>query len=165
MKNRLKASVYFNGDFYEFVTMSQGMLAYADPQCSPEFLSPDVSDERLGSTLRMALAASKHVSIAEFQEIFKSGIVQKLAKEREVSVLQQYGYKNRKSLFKFMNCCWVTAQDGEIEIKPTHHKSIDGYSGISNDGPEILVVAADINDSELGAALREGFSRCTSAIS
>ena len=164
MKNTSRASVYFNGDLYQFITMSQGMLDYAEPEATPQILSSASTDTQLGAALRFALSKSRQVTVAEFQEIFKSGLIQKIAKEREVSVMQQYGYKTRKALMKRMDCCWVTGQGEKIEIKPTHHKNIDGYSGISNDGPEILVVAADITDSQLGAALREGFSRCTSAI-
>ncbi len=114
--------------------------------------------------MRLALSKSKRVTTAEFQEIFKSGLVQKISKERDAAIMQRYGYKTRKSLLRKMACCWITADDEKIEIKPTHHKNIDGYSGISNDGPEIIFVAANISDEQLGVALREGFSRCTSAV-
>ena len=102
--------------------------------------------------------------MAEFQEIFKSGIVQKIAKEREIELMQQYGYKTRKALMRKMACCWIRADNDKIEIMPSHHKNIDGYTAISNDGAEILFVDRHISDEQLGAALREGFARCTSAV-
>lgn len=140
------------------------MLNYDDPEVAAQILPSTSTDPELGAALKLALSKSKHTSVAEFQEIFKSGIVQKIAKDREIGLMQQYGYKTRRALMRKMACCWITADDNKIEIKPTHHKNIDSYSGISNDGPEILFVDPHISDEQLGAALREGFARCTSAV-
>ena len=63
-----------------------------------------------------------------------------------------------------MDCCWIKLQDGIVEIQPTHHKKLDSYSGISNDGPEIQHLSEGISDADFGAAIKEGFSRCTSAV-
>ena len=164
MENTSRATVYFNDDLYQFITMSQGMLDFADPDVSPQILMPTATAAELGSALRLALSKSRHVTVPEFREILKSGIVQKNAKERQALIMQQYGYKNRKAMMRKMACCWITADSAKIEIKPTHHKNIDGYSGISNDGPEILYIDTNSTDEELGAALKEGFSRCTSAV-
>ncbi|MCA1325553.1 contact-dependent growth inhibition system immunity protein [Herbaspirillum sp. alder98] len=164
MRNTSKATVYFNGDLYQVITTSQGMLSYDDPEVAAQILPSTSTDPELGAALKSALAKSKQTPVAQFQEIFKSGIVQKIAKEREIGLMQQYGYKTRKALMRKMACCWITADDDRIEIKPTHHKNIGGYSGISNDGPEILFVDRRINDEQLGASLREGFARCTSAV-
>jgi hypothetical protein len=164
LKNTSRATVYFNGNLYQFITMSQGMLDFAEPDVSPQILMPTATAAELGSALRLALSRSRNVSVPELQEILKSGIVQKNAKERQALLMQQYGYKNRKAMMRKMACCWITANSGNIEIKPTHHKNIDGYSGISNDGPEILYVDTNSSDAELGAALMEGFARCTSAV-
>lgn len=159
-----RATVFFNQDFFYLCTMSQGMLAYAEPSAPPYYLPPDVDDATLGRTLRAALAASKLVSVDEFQKIFHSGVVQRVGEEHDALAMKQYGYKTKRAMYRKMNCCWLSVSGGQIEIKPTHHKSTDGYSGISNDGPEILHLPISITDAELGAALREGFSRCTSAI-
>lgn len=164
MENTLRATVYFNGDLYKLITMAQGMLDFGDPDIPHQILAPTVDDTELGCALRLALTKSRQVSLSEFQTIFKSGIVQKVSKEREAALMEQFGYKSRKALMKKMACCWITADSENIEIKPTHRKTMDGYSGISNDGPEIVVIKAGSSDEQLGAALREGFSRCTSAV-
>lgn len=159
-----KATVYFNQDYFELCTMSQGMLAYAEPSASPHYLPPDVDDATLGRTLRIALAASKRVSVEEFQKIFQSGVVQQLGKDRDAWAMKQYGYKTKRAMYRKMNCCWISVSDGQIEVAPAHHKTIDGYTANKTDGPFPLYVAETVSDAELGAALREGFMRCTSAI-
>ncbi|ADJ66149.1 CdiI family contact-dependent growth inhibition immunity protein [Herbaspirillum seropedicae] len=164
MEDAFRATVYFNGDLYQIITMAQGMLDFADPDLSPQILMPTTTDAELGGALRLALSKSRQVTVPEFQEILKSGIVQKNAKERQALIMQRHGYKNRKAMMRKMACCWITADKAKIEIKPTHHKNIDGYSGISNDGPEIIFISTNSGDAELGAALKEGFSRCTSAV-
>ena len=144
--------------------MSQGMLDYAEPDTPPHYLPPDVDDATLGKTLRIALAASKTVSMPEFQKIFHSGVVQKLSEERNAWAMQYYGYKTKRAMLRKMNCCSVKTYASVIEIKPWHHKTLDGYSGISNDGPEILHLPITVTDAELGGAIREGFKRCTSSV-
>jgi hypothetical protein len=161
-KSIADANVSYNGDFFEFITMSRGMLGYADPDVPTQVLEPDAADEELGRAARQALAGSKRISVSDFQILFKSGEVQKKQKEREAAIVKRYGYKSRRTMFLNMMCCDVSMYDDGIQIKPLHHNSIDGYSGISQDGPEILRLPSTASDLEVGAALREGFRRCTS---
>ena len=156
-------SVTLNADFFCITTMSQGMLNYLEPDVQPHYLAPSVDDSTLGKTLRTALAASKRVSVEEFQAIFHSGVIQKLGDERMRAVMQKYGYKTKRAMYKNMDKCSVDLGDGKIVIQPMHHKSIDGYSATTS-GPESLVVDAAISDAELGAALRDAFKRCTSSV-
>lgn len=165
MQKKMEASaeVGFNGSFFDVISVSIGMINYPEPSAPPYYLDPDVDDATLGATLRFALAASKRVSVEEFQKIFHSGVIQKLGEDREKAVMQKYGYKTKRTLYKNMRCCWISVADGKIEIKPTHQKSLDSYTGISKDGPEIQHLPITVSDAELGAALREGFKHCTSA--
>jgi hypothetical protein len=157
------ATVYLTELFFELVTMSQGMLRYGEPSAPLHHLPPNASDTALGATLRIALSASKRVSVEDFQKIFHSGIIQKTGEDRTKSTMQKYGYKTKRALYKNMMCCWISVLDGKIEIAPSHHKSLDSYTA-TQDGPEPLFLDASISDAELGAALREGFKRCTSAV-
>jgi len=154
------ANIFFNGSFYRIKTMSRGMLEYGEPDAPPHYLPPDADDVTLGRTMREALSGSKNVCVEEFQKIFHSGVVQQLQKEQDAWAMQRYGYKTKRAMYLRMDCCWINVADGQIEIKPTLHKGLDSYSGISNDGPEIQHVSVAISDAELGAALREGFKRC-----
>jgi hypothetical protein len=161
-KSIADASVLYNGDFFRVITMSRGMLLYADPDMPTRLLLPAASDMELGFEVRRALSGSKRISASDFQALLKSGVVQKNKKEIEAVLTNQFSYKSRRDMFLKMKCCDVGIYSDEIQIRPQHHNSIDGYSGISQDGPEILRLAPTVSDDELGAALREGFLRCTS---
>ncbi|NSY98265.1 CdiI family contact-dependent growth inhibition immunity protein [Agrobacterium tumefaciens] len=102
------ASVEFNGDFFRFVTMSQGMLAFADPDVERQFLPSESDDTTLGQALRRSLGKSKSVSIDEFQRIFKSGQVQKVEKQNASFMMQTYGYKTMKAMLQHMKKCTVS---------------------------------------------------------
>ncbi|BCM10217.1 contact-dependent growth inhibition system immunity protein [Ralstonia nicotianae] len=163
-KPSARASVGYNGDFYVITTMSWGMLGYAEPSASPYYLDPQADDVLLGKTLREALAKSRRVEVAEFQEIFHSGIIKKIEEERDKWMMETYGYKTRRAMLKKMDSCNVAVFDDKIEIQPLHQKSLDGYTARKDTGPFPSNVPATATDAELGAALREGFKRCTSAI-
>lgn len=158
------ASVMFNGDFIEITTMSKGMMSYAEPSAAPCYLSPDADDASLGKALREAFSKSQRVEVDKFQEIFHSGIIQKVAKEREAWAMSAYGYKNKRAMFQGMDACSASLSDDKIEIQPLHQKSLDGYTARKDTGPFSLEVPVTATDPKLGAALREGFKRCTSAI-
>jgi hypothetical protein len=162
-KNDKRAGVYFNSDFFEIITFSIGMLGYAEPEAPPHYLEPDVDDAVLGATLRVALAASKRVTAEEFQNIFASGVVQELGTERAKAVMKKHGYKTKRAMYKNMDNCSVDVVDEGIKIQPMHHKSLGVYSATA-DGPQPIEIDVSVTDAELGAALREGFKRCTSAV-
>ncbi len=157
-----RADAYFNGEFLCIRTMSQGMLAYAEPGVDLHYLSTDSTDEEVGRVLRQALAATKLVTPTEFQAIYKSGVVEATNKARSAQAMATYGYKSKRAMYQNMACCWVKLAADCIEIVPTVHDSLDGYRGISKDGPEIMHLSAMAPDNVVGAALREGFRRCVS---
>jgi hypothetical protein len=164
MKKNLKmTTVFFNHNFYWLKTQAVGMIAVGDSEIDPEYLVPDVDDAILGATLRQCLQKSRHIEMSEFQRMFKAGLFNQLDEERNQAAMQKYGYKTKRAMYKNMDNCSVDLVDGKIKIQPMHHKSLDGYSA-TKDGPEPLVVDVSISNAELGAALREGFKRCTSAI-
>lgn len=144
--------------------MSQGILDYVDPDVAPHYLESGVNDAELGEALRSALRESKCVSAEDFQNLFKSGVIQNAERERVEWAMARYGYKTKRAMYKDMRCCWIKFQGGVVEIKPTFHKSMDCYTGLSNGGPGIIHVRDAVSDAELGAALREGFGRCAGAI-
>ena len=165
MKDIKRSCTFFNGSFFWLHTQAVGMIAVGDSLVEPVYLAPDVDDVVLGAMLRQCLQKSRHIEMPDFQRMFKAGVFNQLDEERNQAAMQKYGYKTKRALYKNMLCCWISLVDGRIEIKPTNHKTLDAYSGISNDGPEIQHLAVTCSDAELGAALREGFKRCTSAAS
>lgn len=164
-KPRQEIAVYRNQDFYEFQTIAIGMIGFSDPDAPSQFCGLDISDEELGRYIRRALNASRMLNMEEWQEIWrqKEKLKQK-SDEKNKALMRQYGYKNKRDLARDMNSCWITLQDGKIKIQPTHHKSLEHYTGISKDGPEIQYVPEDISDAALGVAVKEGLRRCISSV-
>lgn len=162
---KLEASVHALKDpkFFCMTTMSHGSLNFGEPNAQPIYLAPNAADDVLGKSLREALSKSRLVSAEEFQEIVKSGVIQRNAKERESWRMKNYGYGSKRELYCDMECCVVNFSDGQIEIVPTDRNSLDGMRPISNDDLATISISASVKDSELGAALREGFSRCTNS--
>jgi len=164
MKNFVaRACAFFNHDFFWIQTQSTGMIAYGEPDAAPYYLPPDIEDTALGEKLRAALNASKKVSTDEFHKIINSGVLNQRQREQEDFLMQSYGYKTRRALYKNMANCSIELSDGQIKITPMHHKSIDGYSSRKDTGPFSLYVSELEPDNKFGAALREGFKRCTSS--
>jgi CDI immunity protein len=164
--NKVKkaATAFFNGDFYCLITQSIGMIAFGDQSVAPQFLPPTVDDVTLGQTLRFCLDKSRQVDMSEFQSIVSAGKLGEADEILEKMTKQNYGYKTKRAMYKNMLCCWIMEVDGKIKIIPTHHKSLDTYSGISKEGTEILYLSVSALDTEFGESLREGFKRCTSAV-
>lgn len=156
------ASVEFNGNFYRVITMSMGALAFGDPEVERIYLAAEAADPELGAAACLAIRRGRVVSHDEFMDIFKSGLVQKVMKEREKFEMSKYGYRSRKELLLTMRSCDVNIIGGKIEVQPLHADSLDGRSANTKSGPFAVIVSADVDDSVLGAAIREGLSRCTS---
>ncbi|WP_171941276.1 contact-dependent growth inhibition system immunity protein [Herbaspirillum rubrisubalbicans] len=159
-----KAEVGFNGDFFQIIPYSISMVNYVEPSAAVCYLAADVGNDVLGRSVRLAFDESKVVSPEKFQEVFASGKIQEAARERVKAAMQKYGYKSKRELLKNMMCCWISMSETVVQIKPTHHKTIDGYAGISVNGDEILHLPSSATDEEIGNAVREGIRRCTSAI-
>ena len=140
------------------------MLSYAEPDAQPQHLDPTVDDATLRKLVRDSLVVSRRVSVEEFQTIFHSGVVQKIEKERDAWAMKHYGYKTKRAMYRNMDTCSVAIVGDQIEIQPTNQESLDEYAVGKDEGPFPLYVPATASDAELGAALREGFKRCTSAI-
>ncbi|MEY4077282.1 MAG: hypothetical protein RIQ69_1652 [Pseudomonadota bacterium] len=160
MKNVKRSCVFFNEDFFWIHTQAVGMINVGDPLVEPEYLAPDVDDAMLGATLRQCLQKSRHIEMSEFQKMFKAGVFNQLDEERNQAAMQKYGYKTKRALYKNMLCCWISMFDGKVKIAPSHQKSVESYTA-TKDGPEPFTLHGPISDAELGAALREGFKRCT----
>ena len=160
MKNVKRSCAFFNDNFFWLHTQAVGMINVGDPLVEPEYLAPYVDDAMLGATLRQCLQKSRHIEMSEFQKMFKAGVFNQLDEERGQAAMQKYGYKTKRALYKNMLCCWISMFDGKVKIAPSHQKSVDSYTA-TKDGPEPFTLHGPISDAELGAALREGFKRCT----
>lgn len=76
-------------------------------------------------------------------------------------MMDHYGYKTKRELFKKMRRCDVEERRGVITIGPNHHEKLEAWGRDKGDGIEDVVIEANCSPSEIGAALRLALSRCT----
>lgn len=164
MRNPRKlASIYKNKDFYEFQPLFVGMIGIANPNVPTLIFPADASNTQIGESAKIALSNSEILSMEEFQKLWsEQETMKRIADERYKRLSVTYGYKNKRDFLKDRSCCWLTLKNNQIEIAPTHHKALDEYSVRKDTGPYPLYVQDTISDEDLGRAIREGFTRCTS---
>lgn len=153
-----------NNEFLLVTSIIRGMIGMTDPDQDFIFNEVDISDLDLGRLIKEKLNESKEVSFEEFQAIFNSEKMKGLQKNLEEEMKKRYGYKNKKSIYKDMSFLSLEQDASFIIIAPLHQDSLGGYSGISLPDNSALEFNYDKNipDEELGKAVREALTYCTS---
>lgn len=168
------AQAICNREFFCIETYSgYGGGTNADPKGKQIFLVPEVDNDTLGSATLDALARSRLVLGApragsvyppdvEFDMSFTdyAQIAERYAAKTK-ALMERYGYKSKRALFKDMKNCYVKREGGVITICPSHHEKLESWGRTQGDGIEDVVIPADSAPAEIGAALRLAFSRCT----
>jgi hypothetical protein len=161
MNEYFAASISFNGGFYKITTMSNGGLSFVDWDEPAQYLRFNSASELLGEGVRRAVLASKKIPPAELKGILNAA--KEKAEERIEWEIREFGYKSKAALFERWIICSVQVSDEFLKIFPRHRDSLNGYKGISIDGPEILRLPLNGSDAELGDAVKEALRRCTAA--
>ena len=153
-----------NCDFILVTSHITGMLSMTNPDQDFIFNEVDISDLDLGRLIKEKLNESKEISFEEFQAIFNSEKMKGLQKRLEEEMKKRYGYKNKKSIYKDMSSFSLEQDELYITISPLHQDSLDGSTGISLPDKSALEFKYDknISDEELGKAVREALTYCTS---
>ena len=164
---------HINDDFVCVETLSGYRMIQTDPTGAHHLLSPEASDEVLGAALLDSMARSRFVldepregiwihPDAEFdRELYDPRKSQVRYESWKKSLIDRYGYKSNKALFKGMKNCGVELRDASITLTPMHHESLEGWGRTKGDGIEDVVIPANSTPAEIGAALRLALSRCT----
>ena len=158
------AFVRINKDFLLVTSFLRGMIAITDPDQDFVFNKVDITDSYFGKLVKEKLDESREVSLQEFQAIFNSEKMKGLQKRLEEEMKKRYGYKNKKSIYKDMSFLSLEQDDLYITISPLHQDSLDGSTGISLPDNSALEFKYDksISDEELGKAIRQALTYCTS---
>ena len=153
-----------NCDFILVTSLITGMLSMVNPDQDFIFNEVDISDLDLGRLIKEKLNESKEISFEEFQAIFNSEKMKGLQKNLEEEMKKHYGYKNKKSIYKDMSSLSLEQDDLCITISPLHQDSLDGSTGISlpDNSPLEFKYDKNISDEELGKAIRQALTYCTS---
>jgi hypothetical protein len=167
------ANAKSNGDFILVETFSGYTSSMRDPIGKQHFLAPDANDEELGFAVLDALAHSRFVLPAPRTDVWihpEASFDMELYDYRQTAaryaawtndLMARYGYKTKRALFKTMKSCSIESKGGVVTISPSHHEKLEGWGREHDDGIEDVVIPADNTPSEIGAALRLAFDRCT----
>ncbi|EJN27343.1 hypothetical protein PMI36_00615 [Pseudomonas sp. GM79] len=135
-------------------------------------MAPDISVQELGASVLEALAQSRFVLPEPRKEVWihpeatfdRDLYDYDLTKQRYEKwvdrVIDRYGYKNKRALFKDMKKCSVESKNGEIIIRPSFHEKLEAWSGKGINESDYVVVSSNSSPGEVGAALRLAFNRC-----
>jgi hypothetical protein len=156
-KRRLAAKS--NEKFICLLPQSGYRLAIAEPAAREYVLAPDARDDVLGEAIRSALAESRFLSLDE------ANVLRSMADSRYEewvrSLMDRYGYRTKQALFKNMQSCSIVISGDELVLSPSHHDKLDSWSRAKDDGIEDVTIPSDSSTTEIGAALRLAFGRCT----
>ena len=157
-------SVIVNNEFLLVTSIIRGMIGMTDPDQDFVFNKVDITDSYFGKLVKEKLDESREVSLQEFQAIFNSEKMKGLQKNLEEEMKKRYGYKNKKSIYKDMSFLSLEQDDLYITISPLHQDSLDGSTGISlpDNSPLEFKYDKNISNEELGKAIRQALTYCTS---
>ena len=157
-------SVIVNNEFLLVTSIIRGMIGMTDPDQDFVFNKVDITDSYFGKLVKEKLDESREVSLQEFQAIFNSEKMKGLQKNLEEEMKKRYGYKNKKSIYKDMSFLSLEQDNLYITISPLHQDSLDGSTGISlpDNSPLEFKYDKNISDEELGKAVRQALTYCTS---
>lgn len=155
------AAAKLNQDFFCIETYS-GYRSYGrDPEGAQHLLDLNANDEAIGFALQDALAKSRFLTLEQVDDFFDYQKNQPQYEAWVQALMQRYGYKTKRALFKSMMSCSIELMDEVITIRPSHHDKLEGWGREDGDGIEDVVIPANSSYEEIGAALRLAFSRCT----
>ncbi|CNE32448.1 CdiI family contact-dependent growth inhibition immunity protein [Yersinia mollaretii] len=155
------ASVYSTNEFLSIETDSGLGRVRGDPLFPPHLLRPDTDDKIIGNIILKALLDSRTLSLEEYGDFFN------LEKSKEqyaawiAMLMEKYGYKTKRALFKDMKNCSIHCINDLIIISPTHHEKLESWSGKGINESDNVVISVNESPAEIGAALRLALSRCT----
>jgi hypothetical protein len=153
-----RAAAKANDDFIDLRTLSGYRLAVLDPAGKHYHFGPDVSDVELGQAVLDALNASRFMRSDEAAALRTN--VEKLYEEWVAATIDRHRYKNRREMFRAMRSCSIERQDDIIRIIPSCHEKLEGWSGDGISPEDHVIVSGGQPVGEIGAALRQAFSRC-----
>ncbi|BBF85943.1 hypothetical protein DLM_2329 [Aquitalea magnusonii] len=125
-------------------------------------MEPDADHHTLGLTVLQALQNSRTLSNEECETTdffdLTAGKLRYQAWYQEL--MQRYGYKTKKALFKNMQLCGIHCVNGIITIIPYRHEKLEAWGGDGIEESDYVVLSTASTPEEIGAGLRLAISRC-----
>jgi hypothetical protein len=155
-----RAAALTNQDFICIETYSGRGRLGADPQAAQHLLRPDVADELLGRAVLDALKFSRFLSMDEYHTFFDPDENEARYAAWIASLMERYGYKTKRALFKNMKNCGIQSNRDTLIFSPTYHDKLEGWSGEGIAEDDLVVIPASSSPAEVGRALKEALVRC-----
>ena len=153
------AEAYENQDFINISTFSGYNRRARDPDGENLSLSKDASNEELGQAALLALSKSRQIEQSEIATFFDRDNVKQRYNNWVANLMDKYGYKTKRALFKKMMQCSIEIRDGVLTISPSIHEKLEGWGGGLPKSDDV-VLPINSSPEEIGAGLRLAFSRC-----
>ena len=155
-----EATVYFNDKYIEVISWIDGGISVFNYDFTPILLPVDISNIILGDSIKKALEANFKIPAEQVNDYLFSPIWSEKDQERQKKLMQTYGYKTKKSLFKNMRSVSITLSD-KILVSPSHQDGLD-FSFLGLEQSNDLILNKNATDEEIGVAARKAMSLCTS---
>ena len=159
---RFLVYVKSNKDFIFVETYSGFWNFLPDPEGKRYLLSHSSSDSDVGSAIVDAVSVSRQVDPQVDPEFFNvMGRVSPQYAAWVGGLMDEFGYKNKRAMFKDMKSCSVEMVAGSIVIEPSHHEKLEAWSGKGISEDDKVVIPTNSPPDQIGLALRLALSRCT----
>ena len=142
-------------------TMSGLGLVGTDPLFSSHLLSPAADARLLGVAALQALKNSRTLNDEDERIAFFDLETGKKQYQNWIATLMsQYGYKTKKSLFKDMKNCSIHCANDLITISPSRHDKLEAWSETGINESDHVLLPVGSAPEEIGAGLKLALSRC-----
>lgn len=158
--NYKRANVKSNSDFIVIDTFSGYFGSSLDPRGVQHLLVPDVNNCDLAVALLDALTHSRVAKPDEAPDLYdgRDGLAQRYRTWVQ-HLMQRYGYKTKRALFKNMKDCSVYHREGDtFTFIPSQRDALDGWTPLPED--QYVVIPSESSAADIGAALKLALSRC-----
>ena len=131
-----------------------------DPAGKQFVLACDATNQELGAAVLQALDHSRVLSLEEASAFFEYKAVKLRYEQWVADLVERYGYKTRRSLFKDMISCDIKSDGCDVVFVPTRHEKLEAWGREKGDGLQELALPVSSCLDEIGRALRLAFDRC-----
>lgn len=156
------AEAWFNGKVLTVTTRS-GFSSWGHPDAHEVDLPPAASDHELGLAVNEGLSHSRELTLRDLNaEIGALDRDQRKAQYDQwlARFMARHGYKTKRALFFTMLHVTINRRAGRLELSPSNHDRLDGWSGDGLARNSAVALPADSPAADIGVALRLAFSRC-----
>jgi len=162
-----------NKELFYVTTYSGYRSSRADPQGVEHQSDTEIDDHVLGTLVLDALAHSRfvlpeprsdvwiHPEATFDMDLYDRDLSTQRYDQWVSRTLERWGYKSKRALFKDMKKCSIERKEGHITFRPSHHEKLEVWTSKGINDARHVHIPSDSSPSEVGAALRLAFSRCT----